>query len=650
MLKKLLFSIGLLLTVLIAIALVMPSFISNDTIRKTLFEQARELTGFDIAINGKVKVKFFPYIGAYMEDVVIDKKASKPLATLKSLDVAIDTVAFLTGSLDVKSLVVESPVIHLAVAADGRQNWQPRIVTASAKQTEPLPGQPASEGEFAKNLLRNVQLQDVRVTNGFVAYANQSTGEKWELGKINVDVSLDGITSPFKVEGDIELNKKKLTYQAKIETLQTLLSTQKAKVAFSVNTDLFKASAAGDLNDTHYKGKLDISSNSLVDMMGWLGNNPMDGTFASKLPLAIASHADCTLNECNFSDASLKLDSMEAKGKIKARFSGVVPYIELALDTNTLDLNIFKTQPVKTSSLSLVSSAHAAEAAGWSDEPMDFSALRSVDLVATINTRGLKINNIKIGKTIFRSKIQRGRLSTDIIDAEFYGGKANISASVDASANVPQIEKRIVVSGVDLEPLLIDAEMTDRYSGKANFQMNIVTSGDTERKMLSSMHGSGNVKCTDGSIKGINIAEMVRNVQSAFKPVDKTSQKTDFSEASGTFTIANGVVSNNDLAMKAPLFRVKGQGNVNLPQRTINYRLTPEIVETIQGQGGKEKQGFGVPIIIEGTLDNPRYRPDLEGTIKEVIQNPEKAKEAVKNIQQQIKDNKGALKDLLKKF
>ncbi len=650
MLKKLLLSIVVLIFILIGIALVLPSFLPEDRIRKTVFDHAREMTGYDISVAGDLKLKFFPYIGVYMEDVTIGKNTGKvALATLKSLNVEIGTMAFISGNLDVKSLVLDSPVINLAVSGDGRKNWQPKISTP-AEPAQPLPGQPVSEGDFAENLIRNIKLQDVRIINGFMSYNNVNTKEKWDLKKINVDVSLDGVTSPFKAAGDIELNKQTLKFKATVETLQTLLSAKKANITFSASNQYFDASADGKLHDMGYNGKLNISSPSVTGLIGWANSKPMDAEFASAFPLKISSNAECSASQCVFSNANLNLDTIEAKGKIKALFSGVVPYIELAIDTNVLDLNLFKTQPKKTASLSLIQDANAAGPAGWSDERMDFSALRSIDLVANVNTQGLKINNIKIGKTIFRAKIQRGKLSSDIIDAEFYGGKANITASVDTSTNVVQVEKRIMISGVNLEPLLIDAEVTDRFSGKTNIQMNMVTTGSTEREMISNMHGAGNVQCTDGAIKGINIAEMVRNVQSAFKPVDKTSQKTDFSEAGGTFTITKGVVNNNDLIMKAPLFRVKGEGNVNLPLRTINYRLNPQIVETIQGQGGKEKAGIGVPIIIGGTIDNPTYRPDLESTIKEVIQNPEKAKEAVDTLKQQLKENKGNLKGLLKQF
>jgi AsmA protein len=56
---------------------------------------------------------------------------------------------------------------------------------------------------------------------------------------------------------------------------------------------------------------------------------------------------------------------------------------------------------------------------------------------------------------------------------------------------------------------------------------------------------------------------------------------------------------------------------VELPPRTVHYRVEPKAVASLEGQGGKsDVGGIQVPVIIEGPWDNLSYRPDLEAMLK----------------------------------
>ena len=81
--------------------------------------------------------------------------------------------------------------------------------------------------------------------------------------------------------------------------------------------------------------------------------------------------------------------------------------------------------------------------------------------------------------------------------------------------------------------------------------------------------------------------------------------------------IRNGIVTNNDLALKSPLLRVTGAGTVDQPRRTVTYRLDPKLAATLQGQGGAGNVGgLDVPVIVEGRWDALSFRPDLEALAK----------------------------------
>src|SRR6185369_6611749 len=101
-------------------------------------------------------------------------------------------------------------------------------------------------------------------------------------------------------------------------------------------------------------------------------------------------------------------------------------------------------------------------------------------------------------------------------------------------------------------------------------------------------------------------------------------------ELGGTFTITNGIVDNRDLEMKSPLLRVAGAGTVDLPQRTVNYRIEPKVALTGQGQGGSDAGGITVPVVIEGPWDNLHYRPQIDPAA--LLKQPGKALEGLQGI------------------
>ncbi|HRY05733.1 MAG TPA: AsmA-like C-terminal region-containing protein, partial [Hyphomicrobiaceae bacterium] len=90
------------------------------------------------------------------------------------------------------------------------------------------------------------------------------------------------------------------------------------------------------------------------------------------------------------------------------------------------------------------------------------------------------------------------------------------------------------------------------------------------------------------------------------------SEKTDFSQLTASFDIVNGVATNQDLTMLSPLLRITGHGSVMLPDRTIDYTLSPKLVADLSGQGGNTGlAGLQIPIRIVGPWDRPDIAPDL---------------------------------------
>jgi len=84
---------------------------------------------------------------------------------------------------------------------------------------------------------------------------------------------------------------------------------------------------------------------------------------------------------------------------------------------------------------------------------------------------------------------------------------------------------------------------------------------------------------------GLNVAGMVR--QATGGGAAGGPQRTDFAEIPASFAVSEGVARNDDLIFLGPLLRAEGAGSIDIGRRTLNYRLTPRAVPTLEGQGGR---------------------------------------------------------------
>jgi AsmA protein len=103
--------------------------------------------------------------------------------------------------------------------------------------------------------------------------------------------------------------------------------------------------------------------------------------------------------------------------------------------------------------------------------------------------------------------------------------------------------------------------------------------------------------------------------------------------------------------------RIGGKGSVDLPKQQINYLLNTSIVETDQGQAGKELaelKAVTIPVKVTGSFEKPKISLDLAPILKakaKAAVEKEKAKlktEAKEKIEEKKAKVKKKLQDKLK--
>jgi AsmA protein len=157
--------------------------------------------------------------------------------------------------------------------------------------------------------------------------------------------------------------------------------------------------------------------------------------------------------------------------------------------------------------------------------------------------------------------------------------------------------------------------------------LDVTSRGNTMSMLKKTVDGTAALKLADGALKGIDIAGSIRGAKAKLGALRgeqtqaaDSKQRTDFSELTATFRIANGVARNNDLDMKSPLLRVGGEGEINIGADSLNYLVKASIVGTSKGQGGRDLEdlrGVTVPVRVSGSLAAPSYKLDFGSTAKD---------------------------------
>ncbi|MDQ1342374.1 MAG: hypothetical protein QG571_992, partial [Pseudomonadota bacterium] len=305
--------------------------------------------------------------------------------------------------------------------------------------------------------------------------------------------------------------------------------------------------------------------------------------------------------------ASVRLDGGLDASTIKAKVDiGKFAPLALAfdLDIDTLDLDRYLSQEKKESG----------------DERIDLSVLKGLNLRGTVHVGRLTIAKIEASDIRVRIDAKDGRLNVSPLSANFYDGRLDGSLAVDANGNRFAAKQKL--AGVRVGPLLKDLADQDLLAGRGDVALDVTTHGDTVTALRKALAGTAHVALADGAIKGIDIGTKLREAKSLIKGgkdvavADDATQKTDFSELSASFRIANGVARNDDLMAKSPLLRLAGAGDIDIGNGRLDYLLKTSVVATSTGQGGKELdavKGLTVPVRLTGPFAKPDWKIELAG-------------------------------------
>jgi AsmA protein len=454
---------------------------------------------------------------------------------------------------------------------------------------------------------------------------------------------------PFSLKGSLVYNGERVDIDATLDAPRKIVSADKfaAKLALAskpvtLNYDgAVQARPAPGLD-----GTFDLDVPSVGRLAAWAGK-PLDPKEPDPGPLK--SHVVLAANGPKFAIKEASFTGKALKASAVATFDsgGKVPSFDAKLDIQQADVNAYLPAPARTvapvktvppgTAQPKAPAAPAQAQAGWSSEPLNLAALGAANGQLLVQLGTVRYLDLDIKQGEIKATLNGGVLKVTMGKLALAQGNIASDVTLDGASPTAKLEYQASASGVQAEPLLKSFADSDRLSGTIAFQANGKASGKSEKELIETLNGAGQFKITDGAIHGINIAATLRKA-GTLGFTNSATEKTDFAELSGTFAIKNGVLENHDLKMLAPLVRLAGTGTVPMPPQTIDYTVEAKLVETLEGQGGKDAlAGVPIPIRITGPWSNINYQVDWKAVFTDIAKDPSKYKNLPANLQNAAK-------------
>ncbi len=580
----------------------------GDKLATILAEQVKSATGRDLNLSGDVHLSFWPVLGMETGPVTFGNASwagPEPMLGADSLAVGVDAAALLSGDLRIRRVIADNPILRLELS-DGRGNWELGAATAPATTTGSSGG--GAPAEVSQNA---VTLDRLELTNARLIYIENGT-TKFDFAGVDLSSSWPDTSSPMIMEAKMAVPGGQVRVDLKILDLPAYASGVVAPLKLALTAPgggvgfIGRVNLAGEMD-----GQLDVSTKNTEKMLAAFGQAGVG------VPLGLGRAADVSAHMTYTKEGRISLRGMKAQldhnrlaGEVDVEISDP-PKITARLNGGDLDLSRYN-ETAAASGGGSGSGAGSSVDSGWSKEPIDASALALANGEIRLTADSIAVPELTLGPSDLTLKLNQSRAVLRMHPATLFSGTLN-GRVVANNRNGLSVGGKLKAENIDIQQALSTLGDIDRLSGAGSGSIEFLGVGQTEDQIMRSLSGKGQLNVGKGVISGIDLDRLMGRGKGS-------GGTTVFNSLKASFTINQGVLSNNDLLMLLDNFRADGKGTVGIGARNIDYLFTPVALRANSGKG------IAVPVRIVGPWSNPSIKPDLskvieaaaEGQLKEI--------------------------------
>ncbi|MCP3940506.1 MAG: AsmA family protein [Desulfobacteraceae bacterium] len=633
----LIIGVGLLVLIVGAVLLI-PRFVDVQKYKPMVEKLVAEQTGRSFSMGDDITLSVFPWVGVSLSDIHLGNSKgfeNTDMITVKRFEVRLKVMPLLSRRIEVSTFVLDTPRFFLEKAKNGKANWEDIGPGTKLKKEKAVsPKEPGTVDPLDADLsIKSLIVGNFSILNGSVSYVDRATGLKKEV--TNLDLVLNDISfdKPIGMKLSGKLDGKQVSLDASLGPVGKKPGSE--DLYFDMNLK-----ALGQLS-IHLKGKiiqpmsapkmianLDVAAFSPRKFLSGLGVpfpvNTADPEVLNRV--ALKTRLEASPTALKLSDGVLTLDDSAIIFLVGAKTFDK-PDLKFDLKVDSIDLDRYlplSDEKSPQQNLDQKSSAKKVDRA----EKIDYDPLRTLVLDGKLRVGSLKVANIKIHDFMAHIIGKNGVFDLNPLSLNLYQGSLLSKVRLDVRKNDPRTQLTLDAKDIQAGPLLKDAIGRQIIEGTLVAGMSLKLIGDNWDMVKKSLMGKGELKFLDGAVLGMDIAKMVSNPVSGSVEKSPEKSKTDFTEFNIPFSVDKGIVNIPGAKVVSPFIRLMAKGDANLVKEDLDFKVIPRFVTTTEGQGDtKDNPGLVVPLLITGSFDSPRIRPDLKAMVGDGVPDLENIKQ-----------------------
>ena len=595
------------LLVLVILAVGALFLLPADRIANLAARQFEAATGRALTIDGDVTPTFWPVLGARVERVTLANVAGSdagPMLVADSVDLGVDLSQLIQGNLVVRRFEARQPQIVLERDANGVGNWN----------FAGIGDQNAPTGEAGtRSALPPIVLDRAQIEGASLRYIDRQAGTDVTVQGVSIDLSMPESGGAATLRIAIDRNGQEAEVNARLGSVSDLLAGEVVAVSASISAEGAQGSFEGraGLEPVAAEGRLSIDISRLGPALQLAGAGGAEPIPEAARPLTLGGQLTLApTGSLHLREGLVGIGANRLRLALDTTFDGPRPNIAGQISADGLDLTGF---------IGGTNSGASSGASGWPTTRIDASALGLADAqigltLGPVNTGFGIIDATRGSLTIDRARAVLGLNEVRAFDGTLSG------ELVANNRNGLSVGGTLALRNVSLMALLRQALGFERLTGTASADLRFLGAGQSVDAIMRSLEGQGTLQFGQGEIQGIDLAAMFNNLDPSALGAGSS---TVYTSIGASFTMAGGVLSNEDLLLDAPLFAVRGRGTADIGGMTLNYRVTPEAM-----RNAETGQALRVPLLITGPWSEPRFRLDLEGMAEQRLQEERERLEA----------------------
>jgi AsmA protein len=644
--KYLSIAVGAVIALIALALLAVRLFVDPNDYKPRIAAAVKNATGRELVLQGAIKLSVFPWIALELGPASLGNPpgfSEEPFVSFQHASVRVKLLPLLSKRLEVGRVEVDGLDLKLLKNAEGKGNWEG---FGRSQESAPTAAQPKSGGGELQGI------EGVKITNARVSYENLTlenlnleTGSFADKRVVLVTLHVDAQRGPVKAgatEGgehaslDVRFNfsadAEDEMYSIAALNLNCVLtrpgndrplrfSVTAPDIAVNLKAQTLSAPAY-EVNAAGAMVNGSVKATAIVDALAATGSVKLaplvvrewlprvgvtiPATRDAKALSLVSASGDFAYDQhaVRFEKLEATLDDTHLKGNLARDLNTEAVKFDLTVDR--LDVDRYLPPPPPPGTPVPVVAPEPKPKSAEASKPLDANGTLAV---GSLHVAPLDLSNVKV-TVATNEKV----MHIFPLRAQIYGGQYSGDVTLDSRSAMPALSLDEHLSGIDVGKLMAKDSKYLHVSGRGNVNLKATARGQGAEAILKTLNGKFDLNVADGAVEGIDLGYELGRAEALIRregmPNTPNSKRTKFDALKMSADIVAGIAATHDITMDSQVLKITGQGNANLPAKTVDLSL---LADTLKMAGNTPLK---IPVKVTGSLTDPTVKPDIEALAK----------------------------------